>query len=103
MKLIPTFCDGNFHGFETLKEINRLKSEAYELAMSKQEDEKADHMIYGYFDYDEVINYRHSLDLAGHFSELDDVVLLEGIDHNGYFSLTEVLDGITDFLNECEN
>lgn len=43
MKLIPTFCDGNFHGFETLKEISRLKSEAHELAMSKQEDEKADH------------------------------------------------------------
>lgn len=51
MKLIPTFCDGNFHGFETMKEINRLKKEAHELAMSKQEDEKADHMIYGYFEY----------------------------------------------------
>lgn len=52
MKHIPTFCDGNFHGFETMKEINRLKKEARELAASKQEDENADHMIYGYFDYD---------------------------------------------------
>lgn len=52
MKKIPTFCDNNFHGFETLKEISRLKSEAHELAMVKQETEKADHMIYGYFDYD---------------------------------------------------
>lgn len=52
MKLIPTFCDGHFHGFETMKEINRLKKEAYELAMSKQEDENADHMIYGFYEYD---------------------------------------------------
>ena len=52
MKLIPTFCDGNFHGFETMKEINRLKKEARELAKFKMETEKADHMIYGYFEYD---------------------------------------------------
>lgn len=49
---------------------------------------------------DEVINYRHSLDLAGHFSELDDVVILDGVNHNGYFSQTQVLDGITQFLNK---
>lgn len=49
---------------------------------------------------DEVINYRHSLDLAGHFSELDDVIVLEGIDHNSYFSNTEVLNKITEFLNK---
>lgn len=49
---------------------------------------------------DEVINYEHSLDLAGHFPELDDVVILEGVDHNGYFSQSEVLSGITEFLNK---
>lgn len=49
---------------------------------------------------DEVINYRHSLDLAGHFSELDDVVLLNGVGHNSYFSQTMVLNGITEFLNK---
>ena len=53
MKLIPTFCDGKFHGFETMKEVNRLRKEAHELAMSKQEDEKADHMIYGFYDLNE--------------------------------------------------
>lgn len=52
MKLIPTFCDGNFHGYDTLEEIDRLRKEAHELALSKQEDIEADHMIYGYFDYD---------------------------------------------------
>ena len=52
MRRIPTFCDGNFHGFETMKEIVRLRNDAHELALSKQEDENADHMIYGYFDYD---------------------------------------------------
>lgn len=49
---------------------------------------------------DEVINYRHSLDLAGHFSELDDVVILDGVNHNGYFSQIKVLNGITEFLNK---
>lgn len=52
MKLIPTFCDGHFHGFETMKEINRLKHDAHELAMSQMEDIKADHMIYGYYSFD---------------------------------------------------
>lgn len=51
---------------------------------------------------DEVINYKHSLDLAGHFSELDDVIILENVNHNGYFSQTEVLNTITDFLNKLE-
>lgn len=49
---------------------------------------------------DEVINYKHSLDLAGHFSELDDVVILDGVNHNGYFSQNQVLNGITEFLNK---
>ena len=51
---------------------------------------------------DEVINYKHSLDLAGHFSKLDDVVILDNVNHNGYFSQTEVLNTITDFLNKLE-
>ena len=56
MKLIPTFCDGKFHGYETMKEINRLRTEARELARSRQEDEKADHMIYGFYDLDDAGN-----------------------------------------------
>lgn len=51
---------------------------------------------------DEVINYKHSLDLAGHFLKLDDVVILDNVNHNGYFSQTEVLNTITDFLNKLE-
>lgn len=51
---------------------------------------------------DEVINYKHSLDLAGHFSSLHDVVILENVNHNGYFSQTEVLNTITNFLNKLE-
>ena len=31
---------------------------------------------------------------------LDDVVILEGVNHNGYFSQTQVLNGITEFLNK---
>lgn len=49
---------------------------------------------------DEVIDYRHSLDLAGHFSELDDVVILEEVNHNSYFLQIQVLNGITNFLNK---
>ena len=52
---------------------------------------------------DEVINYRHSLDLAGHFSELDDVIILENVNHNGYFSQTQVLNGISEFLKKIES
>lgn len=49
---------------------------------------------------DAVINYTHSLDLAGHFSELDDVVVLDDVNHSDYFSQTQVLNGITEFLNK---
>ena len=52
---------------------------------------------------DEAINYKHSLDLAGHFPELEDVVILEGVNHNGYFSQSQVLNDITEFLNKVEN
>lgn len=47
---------------------------------------------------DEVISYKHSLSLAEKFSELKDVVILEGVDHNGYFTQKEVLEGIRGFL-----
>lgn len=80
MKLIPTFVDHNFHGFDTLKEINRLKSEAHELAMCKQESEKADHMIYGYFDYDNdgnIVTARLYSGIAKTDEEFENIALLE--------------------------
>lgn len=52
---------------------------------------------------DEVISYKHSLDLAEHFDALEDIVVLDGVDHNGYFSRTEVLDGISGFLSKIQN
>lgn len=79
MKLIPTFCDSNFHGYENLKEINRLKSEAHELALSKQEEVKADHMIYGYFDYDDdgnIVTARLYSGIAKTDDEFDKIALL---------------------------
>lgn len=51
MKTYPTFCDGNFHDFSTIKEANALKDEAYKLAAEKQRSKNADHMIYGYTSY----------------------------------------------------
>ena len=39
MRLIPTFVDGNFHGYDTLKEILQLQA-------AKQ----ADHMLYCHYD-----------------------------------------------------
>lgn len=80
MKLIPTFCDSNFHGFETLKEISRLKSEAHELAMFKQKAEQADHMIYGYFDYDNdgnIVTARLYSGIAKTEEEFEKIALIE--------------------------
>lgn len=51
---------------------------------------------------DEIINYKHALDLAGHFSELDDVIILEDTKHNDYFSESIVLDDINNFLKKIE-
>ena len=49
---------------------------------------------------DEVINYSHSLDLAGHFSGLDEVITLDDARHNDYFKKSEVLEEIFGFLNK---
>ena len=49
---------------------------------------------------DEVINYSHSLDLAGHFSGLDEVITLDDARHNDYFKRSEVLEEIFGFLNK---
>ena len=53
MRLIPTFCDGHFHGYDNLREINRLRLEAHEMALVKQETTQADHMVYGFYTLDE--------------------------------------------------
>lgn len=37
MKLIPTFIDGNFYGYETMKEINRLKKRSLRACNFKTE------------------------------------------------------------------
>lgn len=49
---------------------------------------------------DEVIDYRHSLDLSAHFSELEEIHVLDGVAHSDYFFDTSVLEIITEFLNK---
>ena len=50
---------------------------------------------------DEVINYRFSLNLAGYFNSVDDIVILDdGIKHNDYFLQEDVLKGIYNYLQE---
>lgn len=49
---------------------------------------------------DEVINYKHSLDLSTHFSNLENVIILDNVTHNNYYSQTQVLNDITGFLNK---
>ena len=80
MRLIPTFVDGHFHGFDTYKDIIRLLTEARELAASKQEDEQADHMIYGYFDWDDdgnVVTARLYSGIPKEEAEFESIALLE--------------------------
>lgn len=50
MRLIPTFVDGNFHGYDTLKEILQLRTMGYEVACKAQAAEQADHMLYCHYD-----------------------------------------------------
>lgn len=52
MRKIPTFIDGNFYGYETMETIVKLRLEAYKSALDTQKIKNADHMIYGYSDYD---------------------------------------------------
>lgn len=47
---------------------------------------------------DEVINYTHSVNLSKEFVNLKDVVIFEGINHNGYFSNSDFLNQLKEFL-----
>ena len=47
---------------------------------------------------DQMINYNHSLDLSKHFSNLKDVIVLEGISHENYIKEPKTLELITEFL-----
>lgn len=49
MKLIPTFFDGHFHGYASMKEITELRNEAHRLALNRQKEIAAAHRVYGFF------------------------------------------------------
>jgi hypothetical protein len=52
MKRIPTYYNDNYSGMKTMKEICILKEKAQVIALRKQRGEKADHMVYGLYEYD---------------------------------------------------
>lgn len=58
MKLIPTFIDGDFRGYNTLKEITQLRNEGYKMASLQQKEKQADHMVYCHYDLDEEGNIK---------------------------------------------
>lgn len=49
---------------------------------------------------DEIINYKHSLDLSKHVANLDDIIILENIKHAEYFDQVQVLNWISEFLSK---
>lgn len=49
---------------------------------------------------DELINYKHSVNLSNYFANLDDIVILEDVRHADYLSQATVLNRITEFLNK---
>ncbi len=85
----------SFHG--SIKSLARYNFDAVTYA----EKVKAPTLIFT-SKGDTVIDYSHSLDLAGHFPELDDVVILDDANHNDYFSRIQVVYGITEFLDEAK-
>lgn len=50
MKLIKTFIDGRWQGFQPMKEIIRLRSEFNRIARERQAAEPADHRVYAHYD-----------------------------------------------------
>lgn len=52
MQIYPTHCDNHFHGYDNIKEIHELRTEAHGLALIKQQNEPADHIVYCHYDLD---------------------------------------------------
>ncbi len=81
-----------FHGI--LKHVTRYKftSDVYAKKV------KVSPLIITSYD-DEIINYRHSIDLSNCFAEIEDFIILdEGIKHSHYFLNTKVLNSIEEYL-----
>lgn len=49
---------------------------------------------------DEVINYNFTLNLTNYFNNVEQIIVLENVTHNYYFSQEKVLDDIYDYLQK---
>ena len=80
MRLVPTFFDSHFVGFKTMKEITTLRSNAHRMAHEKQKNERADHMVYGYFTYNDEGNVTEARLYSGEAKtdkEFEDIAVLK--------------------------
>ncbi len=50
---------------------------------------------------DEVIPYAHAIELSRHFPDLKEILILEGINHEGFFYSSQVLEQIQEYLNSA--
>ena len=52
MKEIKTFIDGNWNGYQTMKEVVRLRTEFNRMALEKQKEHPVDHRVFAHYDID---------------------------------------------------
>ena len=52
MKLIKTFIDGSWNGYQSMKEVVRLRADINRTALDKQKANSADHRVFAHYDID---------------------------------------------------
>lgn len=50
MTLVKTFIDGNWNGYQPMKEVVRLRTEFNRLALEQQKVTPADHRVFAHYD-----------------------------------------------------
>lgn len=52
MKLIKTFIDGNWNGYQPMNEVARLRTEFNRMALEKQKANPVDHRVFAHYQFD---------------------------------------------------
>lgn len=82
MKLIKTFIDGNWNGYQPMKEVVRLRTEFNRMALEKQKTDPVDHRVFAHYDIDkdgEVVAAWFYSDETYTDAEFDRVASISGI------------------------
>ena len=82
MQSIKTFIDNNWNGYQSMKEVVRLREEFNRVALAKQKADPADHRVFAHYDISpsgDIVAAWYYSDLTYTDTEFDDISRILGV------------------------